>query len=421
MSLRTTPLVDWHRAEGAKLTAFAGWEMPVNYSDGIIAEHLATRTHATLFDICHMGRFLVEGPRAEAFLSSLLTNDASALVPGRAHYTFLATDAGGARDDAYLYRLAPERFLLVVNAANAPADWEWIEATLGGETAVTLTDVTEELGMIALQGPLSARLIGDVFGNAATSLADPSSGRNEVAQLPFSNGSAVVARTGYTGETVGFELFPHRDDVLPLWEALSAAGARPAGLGARDSLRLEAGLPLYGHELGPDPEGGEIRIFANDSARFGVRPAAADPRSRLYPGQAALEAQRNARRAILTGDPAGGRALLPRLIRPLASFETRRPLRAGFRLLREGREVGRVTSGTVAPYTPAAERASENDEARPHLRPIGLALVDAELGTGDELPLTLEARDPKNRTQTVQVVARNLLRSGTRTLSYRPS
>ena len=160
-TLRETALHDWHVENGAKMVDFAGWNMPVQYKTGTIQEHLATRRHAGLFDVSHMGRFEITGSDAEDFLLTVLTNDARALSPGHAQYTFIANERGGAVDDAYLYRLAGECFLLVVNAANKEKDWQWLNNHKGtGEVA--LADVSEALGMIALQGPHTLAILEQV-------------------------------------------------------------------------------------------------------------------------------------------------------------------------------------------------------------------------------------------------------------------
>jgi len=268
-ALARTVLYEWHVSHQGRMVEFGGWEMPVQYAGGIVREHLATRRHAGLFDVSHMGRFRVRGPGAEEFLLHVLTNNACALEPGEAQYTFLANERGGAVDDAYLYRLAREDFLLVVNASNRAKDWEWIHGYLPPR-GVTLDDTSEELAMISLQGPHAAEIV------CAIVPADrlPEAKRNRLSVSRFGSTELIIARTGYTGEAVCFELFCARGAAVALWERLAALGAAPCGLGARDSLRLEAGLPLYGHELGIDPEGNEIPIFANDLAPCAPPPAA---------------------------------------------------------------------------------------------------------------------------------------------------
>ena len=377
------------------MVGFAGWDMPVRYRHGIVAEHLATRRGAGLFDVSHMGRLRVRGAGAEAFLRRTLTNDAAALAPGRAQYTFLANERGGAEDDAYLYRLAADDFLLVVNASNRERDFEWLETRLEGR--VRLADESGALAMIALQGPHSARMLETI----APAEALPGSRRNRHASARFEGAPLIVARTGYTGEAVGFELFVAARRVESLWARLAAAGAAPAGLGARDSLRLQAGLPLYGHELGEDPGGTEIPIFANAAARFGVRPPGDGPD---YAGRSALDRQREEIGRFRRGEPGGAPPLVPRLVAPLAVHEGRRPLRAGQRLLHGGRPAGYVTSGTSVPT------GGEDAAGRPEMRPMGLALVDRGLhrraGGGAE-PVRLRVLDARGNEGEAVLVSRN--------------
>ena len=401
-SLRETALHDWHAEHGAKMVDFAGWDMPVQYKTGVIQEHLATRRHAGLFDISHMGRFEATGPDSEDFLLGVLTNDARALRPGEAQYTFIADEAGGAVDDAYLYRLGDERFLLVVNAANREKDWQWLAAHKSSSRA-TLTDVSDALLMISLQGPHSESILEQVVAKAEL----PENKRNRLSVARSDGHELIVARTGYTGESVCFELFVEAGQTAHLWQRLVALGAVPVGLGARDSLRLEAGLPLYGHELGPDPEGGEIPIFANALAMFAVRTSD----SHDYVGRAALERQKEEYIHIRRGEldrPADQR-LLKRLVQPIAVFAGRRPLRAGFKVFHGDDFVGYVTSGTSVPY---ARFYGEGITATPSdqhdLRPIGLALIDSDLRYRTDRPVVLRVVDDKGRSCEAELVEKNL-------------
>ena len=390
--LRGTPLHDWHRANGGRMVEFAGWEMPVQYRSGIVAEHLATRRDAGLFDVSHMGRFRLRGPGSEAALRRVLTNDAATLAAGSAHYTFLANDRGGAVDDAYLYRLAADDFLLVVNASNRARGFEWIEGRLEG--GVRLTDESEALAMIALQGPGSERKLESVV--PAGSL--PEARRNRHATVRFEGGDLVVARTGYTGERVCFEIFAGAERIESLWTRLAAAGAAPVGLGARDSLRLQVGLPLYGHELGTDPEGVEIPIFANALARFGVRRPGGGSE---FVGRAALERQREALARLARGD-AGASAVLPRVVAPVAVSGGRRPLRAGQKVLHGDVHAGYLTSGTSVPT------GRDDAAGRPEMRPIGLALIDSALRFREEDPVRLRVLDARGNESEAAIVTGNL-------------
>ena len=391
-SLRRTPLHDWHRENGGRMVDFAGWEMPVQYRSGIVAEHLATRRNAGLFDVSHMGRFRFRGAGAETALGRVLTNDPAALAPGRAHYTFIANERGGAEDDAYLYRLGRDDFLLVVNASNRAHDFAWIGARIEGD--VRLEDASEALAMIALQGPDSERMLEAMVAGGSL----PEDGRNRHAETRFEGGDLLVARTGYTGERVCFEVFAGPDAIERLWTRLVAAGAAPVGLGARDSLRLQAGLPLYGHELGADPEGIEIPIFANALARFGVRrPGGASE----YLGRAALERQREVRERLRRGE-ADASPVLPRLVTPIAVSGGRRPLRAGQKVFHGDVHAGYVTSGTSVPT------GLEDPSGRPEMRPIGLALVDSALRYRGDQPLRLRVVDTRGNENEAKIVTGNL-------------
>ena len=377
------------------MVGFAGWDMPVQYRSGIVAEHLATRRSAGLFDVSHMGRFRLRGAGAEAFLRRTLTNDAAALAPGRAQYTFLANERGGAEDDAYLYRLAADDFLLVVNASNRARGLEWIETRLEG--GVRLADESEALAMIALQGPHSARMLETIVPAEAL----PEDRRNRHVNARYEGAELIAARTGYTGEAVGFELFVAAHRVEGLWARLAAAGAAPAGLGARDSLRLQAGLPLYGHELGEDPGGTEIPIFANAVARFGVRRPEGGPD---YVGRSALDRQREEIGRFRRGEPGGAPPLVPRFVAPITVCGGRRPLRAGQEVRCGDRPAGYVTSGTSVPT------GGEDAAGRPEMRPTGLALLDRALlrqAAGRAEPLRLRVLDTRGNENEAVLVPRN--------------
>ena len=400
--LRETVLHDWHVAHQAKMVPFGGWDMPVQYKTGIIGEHLATRRACGLFDVSHMGRFMVRGQGAQAFLMDVLTNSARALEVGQAQYTFIATETGGAVDDAYLYRVDENEYLLVVNASNRTKDWDWLGAHKP-ESGVAMEDVSESIGMISLQGPDSAGIMEQIVDKREL----PESKRNCLCSVTIDGHPVIVARTGYTGESIGFELFPPRDYTLALWEKLIALGATAVGLGARDSLRLEAGLPLYGHELGEDVDDNEIPVFANDLARFAVRPAGDVD----YVGRQALEEQRHEFVAIKRGElhsPLEAR-VLPRIIQPIAVFQGRRPLRAGYRVFHAGREVGCVTSGTTVPFTRfygqgiTAAPSDEHD-----MRPIGLALMDSDLRYRTDKPVVLEVHDDRGNHFEAELVERHM-------------
>ena len=434
-ALKKTPIHPGHVALGAKMVDFAGWEMPLMYPTGVVAEHLATRRHAGVFDVSHMGRLVFGGPEALPFLQTVLSNNAAALEVGQAQYTFIPTETGGAIDDAYLYRFVADEYLLVVNAANrrkdlghlqsrlaawptatsatpalpaaAPAaDGAPAEPPVGGAQPphpapfpVTLEDRTAEMAMLSLQGPLSREIIAGLLTEG--SLPEPR--RNELSLVQVGPARVLLGRTGYAGEPLGFELFVAGAHALYLWDLLMEAGAVPCGLGARDTLRLEAGLPLFGNELGVDPEGSEIPLFSSPLAQFAVSfsPAKGD-----YVGRAALLRQQDAYRRVLGGDYSLAPDL-PRITRPVA-LTGRGVARAGAPVFRtdsgrragadaraphddSGRRAGWVTSGTMVPYW---RMNGEGLESRPgddyELRSICLALVDSDLREDDEV--TIEVR-----------------------------
>lgn len=235
-----TPLTETHQRSGARMVAFAGWWMPLQYG-GILQEALAVRRKAGVFDISHMGRLIIEGEQALDVLEQLTTNEVATLAEGGAQYSLLTNHNGGVIDDILVYRLAVQRFLLVVNAANTPKDLEWIRQHL--RPNVTLTEITSASAMIALQGPEAVALAEATFGCDLLSLP-----RFHFTHCRWGGEDIFVARTGYTGED-GVEIILPPSQADALWNALTGAGAAPCGLGARDVLRIEAGYPLYGHEL----------------------------------------------------------------------------------------------------------------------------------------------------------------------------
>ncbi|HEX3554722.1 MAG TPA: glycine cleavage system aminomethyltransferase GcvT [Thermoanaerobaculia bacterium] len=313
-TLKRTPLYDCHLEAGAKMVDFAGWQMPVQYH-GVIDEHRAVRTAAGLFDVSHMGEVRVRGAGAEAFLQRLTPNDVAKLIPGRAHYSGLLTDEGTYVDDVLVYRLAADDFLVVVNASNAERDFAWIAGKADGEAEVG--NESDQYALLALQGPKALEIL--------TPLATPGVGelkyygfrQGEVAGVP-----ALISRTGYTGED-GFELYLSPADAPAVWRRLVAAGAVPAGLGARDTLRLEAAMALYGHEIDETTtpfEAGLGWVVKLDKGEF--------------LGRGALLAQK------AQGAP-----------RKLVGFEVegRGIARQGHGVVADGAPVGAVTSGTWSP------------------------------------------------------------------------
>jgi aminomethyltransferase len=243
--LHTTALVDIHRALGARLIEFGGWLMPVQYG-GILEEHRAVRERAGLFDLSHMGELFVEGSDAGDALAAAVVSDPRTLAVGRAQYSMICAPDGGVIDDLIIYRLGPQRFLVVANASNAATVSDTLAERLRSSRAV-LDDRSLATSLVAIQGPLAASILGPLTSVDLGGLRYYAIAEGEVAGIP-----ALVARTGYTGED-GFEVFVEWALGPDIWEALAEAGrpagALPAGLGARDTLRLEAGMPLYGNEL----------------------------------------------------------------------------------------------------------------------------------------------------------------------------
>jgi aminomethyltransferase len=238
-TLLKTPLHDRHVALGAKMVPFAGWEMPVQY-EGVIQEHRAVRTDAGVFDVSHMGQIDVEGPRAHELLQGLLSNDLDRIAPGQAQYTLLPNERGGIVDDLIAYRLSPFHYLLVVNASNRATDFAWIkEREISGSE---VRDVSDEYALLAVQGP-----------NAIGKLGLGPAPKNSFAEEAIDGVQCMVNRTGYTGED-GCEILCMEEDAGALWDAVLARGVTPCGLGARDTLRLEACYPLHGNDISPDTD-----------------------------------------------------------------------------------------------------------------------------------------------------------------------
>jgi aminomethyltransferase len=238
-TLLKTPLHDRHVALGARMVPFAGWEMPVQY-EGVIQEHRAVRSDAGVFDVSHMGELEVEGPRAGELLQGLLSNDLDQIAPGQAQYTLLTNEQGGIVDDLIAYRLEECRYLLVVNASNRDADFRWIkEREIRGSD---VRDVSDEMALLAVQGP-----------NALSKLGLPDAPKRTFTEATVDGVEVIANYTGYTGED-GVELLAMNADAGALWDAILARGITPAGLGARDTLRLEASLPLHGNDITPDTD-----------------------------------------------------------------------------------------------------------------------------------------------------------------------
>lgn len=246
--LKRTVLYDEHKKLGAKLVPFAGWEMPVLYS-GLIAEHNAVRNAAGLFDVCHMGEILVEGPEAELAIEEMTCNKVESLYDGKAQYNAIINQKGGVEDDIIIYRYSQNKFLICVNASNAKKDFEWF--IKNNKRDAKFSDLSEDYGLIAFQGPKAVEIIKTINGlSPAAELK-----RFHFKEVTVQGVKIIAARTGYTGED-GFELFTPSNSTALIWNILLESGQGqgliPCGLGARDTLRLEACYPLHGHELSPE-------------------------------------------------------------------------------------------------------------------------------------------------------------------------
>jgi aminomethyltransferase len=341
---RPTPLRAVHERLGATMTGFAGWLMPLRYGSEI-AEHKAVRGAAGLFDLSHMGEIAVSGPGAAAALDYALTGHLSALKPGRARYTMICAPDGGVLDDLIVYRLADTEFLVVANAANTAVVTAALRERAAGHPA-RVEDRTGDYALIAIQGPHAARILAPLTDIGLDQVRYYAGQRAVVAGR-----DVLLARTGYTGED-GFELFTRPGDAEPLWLALTAAGEAdglvPAGLAARDTLRLEAGMPLYGNELGT-----EVTPFDAGLGRVVVFDKPGD-----FVGRAAL-----AERAQAT----------PRRVLAGLTVGSRRVPRHGYPVLRDGQPAGTVTSGAPSPtlgvpialayLDPGAARVAAEDAA----------------------------------------------------------
>jgi aminomethyltransferase len=357
---RRTPLTGVHERLGATLTGFAGWLMPLRYGSET-AEHNAVRTAAGMFDLSHMGEITVTGPGAADALDYALTGQPSALAPGRARYTMICAPDGGVLDDLIVYRLAAGEFLVVANAANTQTVVQALTERATGHAA-QVTDRTAEYALIAVQGPNAERLLApiakaDVTGAAAR--GSTSAGLGElryyaICAATVAGCEVLAARTGYTGED-GFELFTPAEQAEQVWDAITAAGGGsglvPAGLAARDTLRLEAGMPLYGNELGPG-----LTPF---DAGLGWVVKLDKPGD--FVGRAALAAQAQA---------APGRELVGLVCR------SRRVPRHGYPVLWDGSQCGTVTSGAPSPTLGS---------------PIAMAYVEATVAAEARLPHPADA------------------------------
>ena len=314
-----TALYGAHLRLGAKMSPFGGFLMPIQYT-GIIDEHRAVRSAVGMFDLSHMGQFVLSGDGVDTWLDTLTCNEVASMRPNQARYNVFTNDRGGALDDTIVYKL-PGRWLVVVNASNTPKMWAWLNGRAEKPAGIALDDRTPRSALIALQGPRSAELLQPLTDVALDKIKYYHAAEGEVDGC-----RAEIARTGYTGED-GFELFIAAGDAKRLWDRLLRDGPRvglkPAGLGARDVLRLEAGMPLYGHEL--DEAITPLQAGLDWAVKLG-KPS--------FIGKQALEDQR----------AAGGYDRVVGLV-----MEGRAPARAGYDVYQEGSRVGEVRSGSPAP------------------------------------------------------------------------
>ena len=382
--LKRTQLYDVHVAAGATMVDFGGWEMPIQYPSGIIAEHLYTRQVCSLFDVSHMGRLLIEGPQRKEFLQHVLTSNVSALDLNMAQYCIIPNENGGAVDDAYLYLFQEDNYLLVVNAANIDKDLEHLNRALSGFDC-TITNISAEWASIAVQGPKSKEMLMTLTGGESPT-KEPT--KNSLGTVSLEGRQARIAKTGYTGETLGYEVYVRSEDVVWLWNRLVELGARPAGLGARDTLRMEASFPLYGHEMGTAPDGSEIPIFAVPLAKFAVSFSA---QKGDFIGRAALERQHRAFIRHMDRDFSDMSAL-PRRIAPIALLD-RGVMRAGMEIYRGDKLVGWVTSGTMVPYfkTQGQGLSTVILEASGK-RAIGLCYIDSDVLVDDTVEVDIRGK-----------------------------
>lgn len=347
--MKKTVLNQLHHQAGARMVEFGGWEMPVQYA-GVIAEHLAVRQAAGLFDVSHMGEIEVSGPHAFAFLQHALINDVATLADGQVQYTALCYPDGGVVDDLTLYRFSAERYLLCVNAANTDKDFDWLQQLLDQSDCsdLQLTNRSSDFAQLALQGPRAAEILAKLTSVDLTDIKYYCFVEGDVAGEP-----TIISRTGYTGED-GFELYCPAAGGVALWQALMAAGAplglQPTGLGARDTLRLEKAYALYGHEITAEILPLEARLAWITKLNAGE-----------FVG----------RQALLAAKQAG-------LKRKLIGLQLLGPgvPREGYPVFSEGQQVGQVTSGTMSPCLKIG---------------IALALVDAEVAEGEQ-PLQISIR-----------------------------
>jgi len=358
---------------------FGGWEMPIQYPTGIVSEHLYDRKHCGIFDVSHMGRLIVEGPERVAFLQKVLSSNVAALVPGRAQYCIIPTETGGAVDDAYLYMYEEDRYMLIVNASNTDKDLEHFAKYLPHYDC-TITNITDTYSSIAVQGPDAEKILKVLSGGVE--ISGPR--KNDLNELNMEGRTVRVSKTGYTGDPIGWELFTDAAEVNWLWHRLIELGAQPIALGARDTLRLEAGLPLYGHEMGADASGAEMPIFAVSLAKFAV--------------SFAEEKADFIAKDILKAQKENGTA---KKVVPIALID-RGVMRAGMDIYKDDRHIGWVTSGTMVPYYNFDENGQILDTTGK--RSIGFAYIDSAVSMDDVIQIDVRGKRLKAKPVTRHMI-----------------
>lgn len=362
MEIKKTPLYDEHvRLEG-KIVDFAGWFLPVQYK-GLIAEHEAVRTKAGIFDVSHMGEIMIKGEDALNYLQYLLTNDFSKMKENQIIYTIMCYPDGGVVDDFLVYKYADDEYLLVVNAANTDKDFKWMIDNKG-DFNIIIENISDSVGEVALQGPLSEKILQKLTDTDLSKLKPFRFER----KVNISGIEAMVSRNGYTGED-GFEIYTDKDDIVTVWKKLLEVGEEdgllPAGLGARDTLRFEAGLPLYGNEISKDinPIEGGLKFFVK-----------LDKEEDFIGKEALIKSNEN-------------------LTRKVAGFELkgRGIAREGYEVQKDGKKIGHVTTGYRSPTLK---------------KNIGNALIDIdEIEKGNEIDIII-----RNKPVKAEIIGRKFLK-----------
>ncbi len=323
--MKKTALYDEHIALGGKIVDFGGWALPVQYS-GILAEHMAVRQAAGLFDVSHMGEIMIEGQEAEAFIQHLVTNNLAGAEDGRIIYSPMCYENGTVVDDVLIYRYNGQKYLMVVNAANTDKDWQWLQDKKDDfkkdDFTIGLKNISDQICQLALQGPLSAQILAKVSDVPVSELRF----YHFYPQAQVCGETVLVSRSGYTGED-GFEIYADAEAAVSIWRGLLAAGADegilPCGLGARDTLRFEAALPLYGHEISAE----------------------------ILPLEAGLGKFVDLNKADFIGKEALHAAKTAGIMRKLVGLEIigRGVAREQYEVQKDGKTIGFVTSGSYAP------------------------------------------------------------------------